>query len=124
MLPSYLHNNVFSAPNWTFVHGFCVLVPNYVANHVVFWSNFCRESRCFGDTFRPLKKLLVTQKGFLQVCRDKIGRFNRYRDMIVRFNRYRHKIGITYQFNGGQKQHLTDYSLLKKDQTYQVLLSI
>ena len=64
MLPSYLHNNVFSAPNWTFVHGFCVLVPNYVANHVVFWSNFCRESRCFGDTFRPLKKLLVTQKGF------------------------------------------------------------
>ena len=60
MLPSYLHNNVFSAPNWTFVHGFCVLVPNYVANHVVFWSNFCRESRCFGDTFRPLKKLLVT----------------------------------------------------------------
>ena len=71
MLPSYLHNNVFSAPNWTFVHGFCVLVPNYVANHVVFWSNFCRESRCFGDTFRPLKKLLVTQKGFfagLTVC--------------------------------------------------------
>ena len=64
MLPSYLHNNVFSAPNWTFVHGFCVLVPNYVANHVVFWSNFCRESRCFGDTFRPLKKVLVTQKGF------------------------------------------------------------
>ena len=64
MLPSYLHNNVFSAPNWTFVHGFCVLVPNYVANHVVFWSNFCRESRCFGDTFRPLKKLLVTQKGY------------------------------------------------------------
>ena len=64
MLSSYLHNNVFSAPNWTFVHGFCVLVPNYVANHVVFWSNFCRESRCFGDTFRPLKKLLVTQKGF------------------------------------------------------------
>ena len=64
MLPSYLHNNVFSAPNWTFVHGFCVLVPNYVANHVVFWSNFCRESRCFGDTFRPLKKLLVTQKVF------------------------------------------------------------
>ena len=64
MLPSYLHNNVFSAPNWTFVHGFCVLVPNYVANHVVFWSNFCRESRCFGDTFRPLKKLIVTQKGF------------------------------------------------------------
>ena len=68
MLPSYLHNNVFSAPNWTFVHGFCVLVPNYVANHVVFWSNFCRESRCFGDTFRPLKKLLVTQKGFF--CRS------------------------------------------------------
>ena len=64
MLPSYLHNNVFSAPNWTFVHGFCVWVPNYVANHVVFWSNFCRESRCFGDTFRPLKKVLVTQKGF------------------------------------------------------------
>ena len=64
MLPSYLHNNVFSAPNWTFVHGFCVLVPNYVANHVVFWSNFCRESRCFGDTFRPLKMLIVTQKGF------------------------------------------------------------
>ena len=55
---------MFSAPNWSFVHGFCVLVPNYVANHVVFWSNFCRESRCFGDTFRPLKKLIVTQKGF------------------------------------------------------------
>ena len=46
------------------MHGFCVLIPNYVANHVVFWLNFCRESRCFGDTFRPLKKLIVTQKGF------------------------------------------------------------
>ena len=46
------------------MHGFCVLIPIYVANHVVFWLNFCRESRCFGDTFRPLKKLIVTQKGF------------------------------------------------------------
>ena len=81
MLPSYLHNNVFSAPNWTFVHSFCVLVPNYVANHVVSWSNFFRESCYFGDTFRPLKKLLVTQKGFFAglharhgyvfICRDK-----------------------------------------------------
>ena len=81
MLPSYLHNNVFSAPNWTFVHGFCVLVPNYVANHVVFWSNFCRESRCFGDTFRPLKKVLVTQKGFfpgLRLIDDPLATLNTY----------------------------------------------
>ncbi len=55
MLPLYLHNNVFSAPNWTFVHGF-----------LCFGTKLCRKSRCFGfgDTFRPLKKLLVTQKGF------------------------------------------------------------
>ena len=48
----------------TFVHGFCALVPNYVAYHVVFWSNFCRKSCCFGDTLRPLKKLIMTQKVF------------------------------------------------------------
>ena len=65
------------------MHGFCVLIPNYVANHVVFWLNFCRESRCFGDTFRPLKMLIVTQKGFFAGLFEVGAKMSKYEKIAI-----------------------------------------